>query len=462
MKLPSRTPATALVVTILGLAIFFASFFVSATILLADNDAAAGEPIDLAAQVPIWIAELDASSIQQRREAEQRLKKAGPDAAEFVPVILDHLSIDARNRLKRITKQWRDDETKTELETTVVDMKDVKTLAEAFEAISTASSVEFDTESAGRAIDLSRSIRGSAIPLGFWQAVDNVLDQTDLDINFYAGDRNTLAIVPRDPNRLSRSDSAAYTGIYRLEPTIVTARRVLGSPQRSGLNLTMTISWQPNRTPIGLSIPIKPLSGKLDSGLALQPQASGETIDIATSSELAQSQFYLPMQLPPRQFELARDDGDRPNPDATEITRLSGEIVALLPGQRRRFELSLEEVAASQLQDAMTVSIEAVRRTEPLHEIRVGIELEDSGRSLESHRQWIFENEAYLELPDGGRADHLGYEVYRQTQSGVGIGYLFDFGGAEVPPPGTKLIYESPTSVVRNEVSFLLNGIPLP
>ena len=456
--LPSRPAAMNHVVTILGLVILFAS----ANVLFADDDAVADPPTDLATQVPVWIAELDASSNQKRREAEQHLKKAGPDAAEFVPVILDHLSIDARNRLQRITAQWRKDETKAELEATVVDMKDVKTLGEALEAISAASGVEFDTESAGRGVNLSQSIRSSAIPLGFWQSIDNVLDQAKLDINFYAGDRSTLAIVPRDPNRLSRSDSAAYTGIYRLEPTIVTARRVLGSPLKSGLNLTMTISWQPNRTPIGLSVPIKSLSGKLDNDMKLQPQTSGETIDIATSSELAQSQFYLPMQLPPRRFDLEGDEADKLKPDATEVTRLSGEIVALLPGQRRRFELSLDQVAASQKQDAMTVSIEAVRQTGQLHEIRVGVELADPGRSLESHRQWIFENEAYLELPDGGRADHLGYEVYRQTKSGVGIGYLFDFGGAAVPPSGTKLIYESPTSVMRNEVSFLLNGIPLP
>jgi hypothetical protein len=65
-------------------------------------------------------------------------------------------------------------------------------------------------------------------------------------------------------------------------------------------------------------------------------------------------------------------------------------------------------------------------------------------------------------MPDGSRKEHLGYEVYRQTESGVGIGYLFDLGGAGPPPAAAKLIYESPTSVRRNEVPFVLNGIPLP
>ncbi|TWT87043.1 hypothetical protein [Neorhodopirellula pilleata] len=416
---------------------------------------------DLATNVPVWVAELDAPTAQARRSAEQRLIQAGPKAASFVPVVLDHLSIDARQRLERIQTRWRSSKTLDELETTVVNLQKAETLGEALEAISTASGIEFDTNAAGPTVDLTRKIRPPALPLGFWPAIDNVLDQTDLDINFYGGDRTTLALVPRSEDRLSRSDSAAYAGIYRLEPTIVTARRVLGSPLQSGLNITMTISWQPNRTPIGLTIPIAPLQGQLDTGTKLLPQASGESIDVATTTEIAQSQFYLPLQLPPRRLERDARGGDA-KPDASEIVRLTGEISALLPGERRKFELRLDEVAPSKQYDAMTVAIESIRQNEPLHEVRVGVELDNADRSLESHRQWIYENEAYLEMPDGTRVDHLGYEVFRQTASGVGIGYLFDFGGSDTPPPGTKLIYESPTSVIKNVVPFILNGIPLP
>ncbi len=417
---------------------------------------------NLAQEVPIWVADLDASTAQFRREAEQRLLAAGPEAGEYVPVTLDHLSLDARERMRRIEAQWREMKTRDETETTTVEMQNARTLGAALEAISLASGVEFDLESAGPDIDKDHAIRPPATPLGFWQAVDLVLDQSDLDINFYAGDRQRLALVPRRPERASRADSAAYAGIYRLEPTIVTARRVLGDPLQSGLNLTMSIAWQPNRTPIGLSVPIAEISGKLDNGVDLRPQASGDRIDIATSGEIAESQFYLPMQLPRRHLQLNAEDADNRKSDALEITRVSGQITSLIPGQRKKFELSLGDVAPAQTHDAMTVTIESVRDAAPLREIRVGVELFGAGRALESHRQWIFENEVFVLMPDGSRKEHLGYEVYRQTESGVGIGYLFDLGGAGPPPAAAKLIYESPTSVRRNEVPFVLNGIPLP
>ena len=75
------------------------------------------------------------------------------------------------------------------------------------------------------------------------------------------------------------------------------------------------------------------------------------------------------------------------------------------------------------------------------------------------HCHWIFENEVYVRRKDGSRADHLGYEVYRQTETGVGIGYLFDLGDAVKE---STFIYESPTAVVRNEVPFIIQDIDLP
>jgi hypothetical protein len=121
--------------------------------------------------------------------------------------------------------------------------------------------------------------------------------------------------------------------------------------------------------------------------------------------------------------------------------------------------LDLAEPNATQRIDAMTVQVEQVRRNGPLHEVRVSIELEDANRSLESHRHWIFENPVYITREDGSRADHLGFEVFRQTKTGVGVGYLFDLGDSVGK---SKLIYESPTAVVNNEVEFVIQDILLP
>ncbi len=166
---------------------------------------------------------------------------------------------------------------------------------------------------------------------------------------------------------------------------------------------------------------------------------------MATNSDIAFSEFYLPMKLPAGQPEQI----DQPLWSHSRIDA----------GKTANLRVVVSEPNASKTIDSMTVQVEAIRPNGPLHQIRIAVELENADRSLESHRHWIFENQVHVRRKDGSRADHLGYEVYRQTNSGVGIGYLFDLG--ETVGEST-LIYESPTAVVPNEVSFVIQDIPLP
>lgn len=397
---------------------------------------------DFKSDISQWVDELDATSRAQRQAAEKSLIDSGPDALPFLPKSKSGMSVEAMQRLDRVRKTLESKRTMKEAKTAriVIRLIEIATLGEALEAISRESGIEFDFDG-----DQSVPIDPTNATLSFWHAVDLVLDQANLDINFYGGDRETLLLVPRRPDRPSRVDSAAYTGVYRIEPTLVTSRRHLSQPELSGLNVNIEISWEPRLTPIGLTIPIQQLAGRLDDGESLNPQESGETIDVATNSDIAFSEFYLPMKLPAGQPK--------------QIETLSGIIRALMPGKQQTFELSLSDQNASRKIDSMTVQVEDVRPNGPLHQIRVAVELENADRSLESHRHWIFENQVYVKRKDGSRVDHLGYEVYRQTASGVGIGYLFDLGESVGE---STLIYESPTAVIPNEVPFVIQDIPLP
>jgi hypothetical protein len=389
-----------------------------------------------------WIDDLDASSLAKRKSAEAALIEAGEPVLEFLPASDKDSSIEVAERIKRIREAIGKEVAKAESQTQAIEIRlnEVSTVGEALDAISRDSGIEFETE-----MNLDQPVESVPAPLSFWHAVDLVLDQAKLDLNFYGGDRETLQLVPREPTRPSRVDSAAYAGVYRIEPTSVTSRRALQTPNLSGLNISLEIAWQPGMTPIGLTVPVKQLIGRLDDGTLLRPQVSGEQIDIATTADLSMSEFFVPMQLP----------AGRPQ----KISAISGIIRALLPGPTKKFEIKSDSADRSATAGSMTVNIEEIRPNGPLHEFRVAISLENAGRALESHRQWIYENEAYLLLADGTRADHLGYEVYRSGNAGVGIGYLFDVGDSY---KGTTLIYQSPTSVVPNEVAFVIQDIPLP
>ena len=386
------------------------------------------------------VDQLDAPESVKRREAEQWLEQAGPAALEFLPEVGESRSKDANNRLAKIRLRLQAMKAEAGLVDVRVYLNQVSSLSEALEAISRDSGVEFEYSG-----DKTVPIDAVATPLPFWHAVDLVLDQAKLDVNFYGGSRETLMLVPREDDRPDRVMSAAYTGVYRLEPTTVTAKRVLTRPSLSGLNVSLEIAWEPRVTPIGLTIPIDQVSAILDDGGRLKSQSSGDTIDIATNSDIAFSEFYLPMELPVGSPQ--------------KIKRLTGVLQALLPSERQRFQVSLVGEGTSQKIDAMTVTVEQAKENGTIYEVRVGVALENPDRSLESHRQWLFSNEAFVVGADGGRIDHLGFNVFRQASDGAGISYLFDLGDdlSEL-----KFVYVSPTAVVKNEVPFVLTDITLP
>lgn len=386
-----------------------------------------------------WVDKLDARKASDRSAAEKALINAGVDALPYLPESRAGFSIEATERLSRVKTSLLSLKAKSESKSIRIQLGDAKTLGEALEVISRESKIEFE-----HSADESLPIQSSNAPLSFWHAVDLVLDQCDLDINFYGGDRETLNLVARQEQRLSRVDSAAYSGVYRIEPMSVSARRVFNQPGQSSLNLSMQITWQPGLTPIGLTIPIDQLSGELDDGQSLKPQTTEKTIDIAANSELAFSEFYLPMELPTE--------------SPGKIESLRGTIESLLPGKRHEFELPLTDVGVEKTVDSMTVRLDRVQPNGALYEVRFVVELKGADRALESHRQWIFQNPVHVRDGDGNRIENLGYELYRQTESSVGMGYLFEIDSLE----NAKLVYESPTSVVRNQVDFVLQDIKLP
>jgi hypothetical protein len=120
--------------------------------------------------------------------------------------------------------------------------------------------------------------------------------------------------------------------------------------------------------------------------------------------------------------------------------------------------LELTDVGNAKTVDAVTVGLERVQPNGDLYEIRFSVNIENADRALESHRQWIFHNPVYIIDAQGDRIPNLGYELYRQTESSVGLGYLFELDRVD----GATLMYESPTAVVKNRVEFVLHDIPLP
>lgn len=279
----------------------------------------------------------------------------------------------------------------------------------------------------------------------FWPALDQVLDQAELDIDFYGGDAQSLRLRPRRGGRPGRVDSASYAGIYRLEPTIVTSRRVLRQNDLSGLSVEVELAWVPGIWPIGVTLPLDQLAAELDDAQVIRGGSEGGSLDIAINRGVPMARLHLPLRLP----------GGAP----TEITALRGQIRSMLPGKAHRFEFPLHTVSVTQTNGAVTVQLEDVRRNGDIHEVRLGVDFRSPGAAMESHRRFLLDNEIFVVRGDGTRAEQLGYQLHRQSETGIGIAYIFDLGLAV---DEATLVYETPTAIVQEEIEFTLPNIPLP
>ncbi len=332
-----------------------------------------------------------------------------------------------------------------ELSITEFDLSDKRTLGVALQAIADHHAVEFrhplpdDTP-------IQPLEKLSEKPLSFWQALDHVLDEAGLDIDPYGGDAKTWKLRVSQPLRPRRTASATYAGAFRLEPTLVTSRRVLRHPALSGLSVEIELAWPPGATPIGLTLPLNRIRAVLSDGETLGAAGGGGgVIDVATGPDIPLAVMQIPLEFSPVQ--------------ATQIAALIGQLRSLLPVDPQRFELSLDATVAAETRGSLTFRGEGVRKNEELHEVRLGIEVDVPAEAMESHRGFLLNNEVYALTADGTRVEHLGYQLYRQAENGIGIAYLFDLGGSAA---GCKLIYESPTRIVRDQVDFVIENIPLP
>ncbi|TVP94092.1 MAG: hypothetical protein EA381_20595 [Planctomycetaceae bacterium] len=319
------------------------------------------------------------------------------------------------------------------------DLSEAMTLEDALRQISAVSDVEFR-----HPLPEETPVMPLPGPTSFWRALDHVLDEASLDIDPYGGDAGTLRLRPSQSQRPRRTFSAAYAGIFRLEPTVVTNRRVLRHPVLSGLSVELEMAWQPGKTPISLSLPLDQIRGLLDSGEVLTG-TGGATLDVATGRDIPLAIISVPLQAPLQQSE--------------KIVELIGRLRMLLPVETHQFEFPLESATESQTVGSVQVRPEGVRLNEQLHEVRLGIEVDVPPEAMESHRGFLLDNGVYAVDATGRRAEHLGYQLYRQVKNGIGIAYLFDLGESAA---GWKLVYESPTRIIREEVEFRIEQIPLP
>ena len=236
--------------------------------------------------------------------------------------------------------------------------------------------------------------------------------------------------------------------LFRFEPVRITAQRDLRNPANEVLQLVLEIAWEPRLGPISLKQPLADLKAVDAKGNPLSVDTPIAVLEVPVNPESAAEELILPLALPSREVK--------------QIARLEGKLTALLPGRIEtfRFENVIKAKNAEKRIASTTVVLEQTRRlNDDLWQVRMRVRFDRAGRALESHRGWIYDNEAYLEGPDRKPIPHEGFETTGRAENEVGVAYLFVLDG---PPAAHTFVYKTPGAILSAEFEYEIRGVKLP
>ncbi len=403
---------------------------------------------ELRVEVRRLVRQLDDAQRATREEAERGLIELGPSALDLLPVSGRDTSAEVKVRLERVRKALEAAVAEAAAQPSRVTLHGERALSAAL--------ADLQQQTGNRIVDFRQRFGQQPgdpkLPLDFektpfWPAFDSLLDQAGLTLYNFSGEIAALAVVARDQNERKRAESAVYQGLFRFEVLRVQAIRELRNPANHSLRLALELTWEPRVSPILLQVPLAELRATDESGRRIDAGSQRASLEVPVENAIPAAEVQLPLVLPDR--------------SVSKIATLQGQLSALLPGRVETFEFANlpEAKNVEQSRAGVTVIVDQVRKNVDVDEVRLTVRFDQARNALESHRNWIYNNEAYFVAPGGERFEHAGLQAFRQADNEVGVAYLCDRDGGLA---GCKFVYKTPALLIQVPVAFELKDIPLP
>ena len=404
--------------------------------------AASAQEKSLRVQVNRLVRDLDANDVQTRDAAEKALIALGPKVLNYLPRIRPTTPAEVKVRLGRVAKAVETQLVEATTKATRVTLKGEMSVVDAVK--------EMEEQTGNKIMGIEN--RTGMVDVDFqdvkyWEALDQVLDQAGLSLDPYGGAENALTAAARTDGLAPRFGRAAYSGLFRFEATRVQAVRDLRNPGMTSLQVRVEVAWEPRLTPISVAQQLSDLKATDENGDEIAIDSPEGMRGAQGRRDVSSIEMDLPLQLPSR--------------DVKKLASLKGKITALLPGRIETFEFdNLPDADEEERQKAgVTVILEELRKNQELFEVRVRVQFDKAANALESYRNWINNNEAFMLDARGEVVDNVGYQTTRQDVNEIGLAYLFVL---EDKPESYKFVYRTPALIVRMPIEYELKDIDLP
>lgn len=427
-----------------------AALLVFLTVTACGQTDAAAASKKIADEVKALVAQLDAKELSQREAAEKALVALGPDVLSHLPATNNRTAAELRNRLARVRNVLGKLEAETATKPSLVTLSGEMPASEAL--------AEISRQTGNKLVDYrERFNQAPADPkitvklekVTFWEALDTVLDATNLTIYNFDEEKSALAYTSRMDGGPSRREGASYAGLFRLEPVRIEATRDLRGSGLHSLKLTVDAIWEPRIRPIVLEVLLGEAMAQDEKQGAIDIDRSGGSMEVPVESSNTAVEVEFPLVAPAR--------------SVSKIGVFKGKLSAVLLGKVESFEFAEVQQAQSVSQErgGVTVTVESCRRNGDIWDVNMRVKFDKAANALESHRGWIYENDCYMLDNKNNRIENAGLEATLLSVNEVGLSYKFDTG--ESPSlAGMKFVYCTPAAIIKTPVEFELKNIDLP
>ncbi len=416
--------------------------------LLANSALAVGGE-DLQAEVQRLVEQLDAPRLADREAAENALLRRGPEVLPFLPKEDERAPAEVQQRTTRIRQRLERSIAAGAAESSPITLH--------VRSIPLSKILEQFQQQSGNAIFDYRPQFGQPVTdpkltvdfdkSDFWPALDRVLAQAKLIVYPYAK-RHAIGVVAAS-GVPAASGHVSYSGPFRFEPVSVIASHNFRQPNGDSLVVSVDAIWEPRLRIISLAHRMADVKAVDERGKPLPAAMSAAQIEMA-DVQLADApavKLDINLQRPPREIR--------------QIASLQGKLRATLAGRDVTFRFAKLDGAHDVQQRIadVTVTLEQVRKSSDGWEVYIRVRFDDAGDALASHRQWIFDNAANLEGPDGKSIAYASVEPTAQEKNQIGLAYRFK---TDRPLGELAFTYTTPGTIIDRAFPYELKNIDLP
>ena len=434
---------------------FLAKFLFAIVLIAATTtaSASASDDVPLRKQVEVLMKDLDAKTLAERTRAEKGILDLGPSALRWLPSPEFVDSPSARESIRRIRLQLERQAARESSAPSRILLTGEHSLSEIVRQIRTQTKNQVQlTADLQEASEVPVAVDWNE--LTFWDCLDDLRERGPWD--WKSAPDSAAILIVKSSKLAGKSLAVQRTGPFRVAIDELAIRSVVGEEAQRLIRVKGRISLEPRLRPLFLAI------------------ASSDLQAIANDDR------RLSAWNPSAKYEFPFGDGGRDVPfqgdylipEGLEIKTITlhGKLSCQMAASCERivFDQTSQTRGALRRRGGVTVRlrevtfapIEITENQELSAEVGIAVSYDKGGPAFESHRSWIYHNEAYFETKSGIRISFTKFEPTQQSDGAVAV----DYHWRKIAPPASQytFVYEAPSLIVDVPLEVEVHSIPVP